>query len=106
MKEESASRAKIYEQLESSICELERTNSQLGRKHEVDKKRIQRYEMNKDTKWPSNTGLFSRYDMIISVYFEKDISTVHHHSHHVACNYLSCASCRAQCILHSSHPQI
>jgi len=44
MKEESASRAKIYEQLESSICELERTNSQLSRKHEVDKKRIQRYE--------------------------------------------------------------
>ncbi|XP_021965370.1 uncharacterized protein DDB_G0283357 isoform X2 [Folsomia candida] len=41
MKEESANRSKIYENLESSICELEKTNSQLSRKHEVDKKRIQ-----------------------------------------------------------------
>jgi len=43
MKEEVATRAKFYEQLESSIYELERDNTQLTRKHEIDKKRIQRY---------------------------------------------------------------
>ena len=41
MKEETVSRSKFYEQLESTIFELERTNNQLSRKHQVDKKRIQ-----------------------------------------------------------------
>jgi hypothetical protein len=42
MKEESLSRNKFYEQLESSFEELEQTNAQLSRKREVDKNRIQR----------------------------------------------------------------
>ena len=42
MKEESVTRAKFYEQLESTIFELERTNTQLTRKHDSDKKRIRR----------------------------------------------------------------
>jgi len=41
MKEESLSRTKVYEQLESSLCETERNNSDLSRKHELDKKRMQ-----------------------------------------------------------------
>ena len=43
MKEESLNRSKFYDQLETSVIELERSNTQLSRKHEVDKKRIQRY---------------------------------------------------------------
>jgi len=41
MKEETLSRNKIYEQLEGNLYELERTNVDLGKKRELDKKRIQ-----------------------------------------------------------------